>query len=153
MAKENASHRNLIPTTNLSEEERRKMASNGGKKSGEVRQEKAKRKKTMQEMLSIILGRKPDAEIVESIKKQYPGIKDEDINILFLLNNNFVSRLGKGNNVSVPEFMRALEFLRDSIGEKPVDKLESTNTTEITLKDKDVAEYTKGLRDMLRSDE
>jgi hypothetical protein len=148
-----ANEQNLIPANKLSKSEARKLGSKGGKRSGEVRQEKAKRKKTMQEMLSIILGRKPDAEIVESIKKQYPGINDEDINILFLLNNNFVSRLGKGNNVSISEFMRALEFLRDSIGEKPVEKVESTNTTELTIKDKDLLEYSLWLKTEMRKND
>ncbi len=87
---------NLIPTNKRSKEEVRKNASKGGKKSGEVR----RARKTLREELLAILS---DGDIQT---KMSLALVNEALN---------------GNNAG--SVTKAFETVRDTIGEKPVDKV------------------------------
>jgi len=117
-----ANEQNLIPINKRGKEEA-KIIRQMGQKAQRANQ---KKRKSMQEILSIIVDKKPSDDIIKKMKELYPSLNNNDINILFVLMNNFVSRLGK-DNISISEYMKGLEFLRDSMGEKPIEKSESTN--------------------------
>lgn len=87
---------NLIPSTKLSKEEARKRSSNGGKKSGQVR----RARKTLREELLAILS---DGDVQSRMS-------------LALINEAL-----NGNNAG--SVTKAFETVRDTIGEKPVDKV------------------------------
>lgn len=87
---------NLIPTNKRSKEEVRKNASKGGKRSGEVR----RARKTLREELLAILS---DGDIQA---KMSLALVNEALN---------------GNNAG--SVTKAFETVRDTIGEKPVDKV------------------------------
>jgi hypothetical protein len=82
---------NLIPTTKRSKEEARRISSNGGKKSGEVRR---KRKALREELLALLSAGNTQKNISLALIDQ-------------ALNGN----------------VKAFETIRDTIGEKPVEKV------------------------------
>mgnify|MGYP005608415265 FL=1 len=82
---------NLIPANKRSKEEARKISSNGGKKSGEVRR---KRKQLREELLALLSAGNTQKNISLALIDQ-------------ALNGN----------------VKAFETIRDTIGEKPVEKV------------------------------
>lgn len=90
---------NLIPFNELTEEEQRKIAQKGGQKSGKVR----KAKKTMRQMLDYLL----EKEI-----KTNKG----DMTTLEAIMVSMIAKASKGD-------VRATEFIRDTIGQKPNEKV------------------------------
>jgi hypothetical protein len=96
-----ANEQNLIPLNERTKSEQRAIASAGGKASGEAR----RRRKTLKEELLAILS---DDDIQERMS-------------LALINEAI-----EGNNAG--SVTRAFETIRDTIGEKPVDKMETTQT-------------------------
>lgn len=95
---------NLKPFNTLTESEQRDLASKGGKASGEARREK----KRFKELLEMALSLK---------NKKTGNTNDYDITI------SMINKAIKGSE-------RAFELIRDTIGEKPVDKTENdTNLT------------------------
>jgi hypothetical protein len=91
---------NLIPYTSRSADELRQMRINGGIKSGELR----RAKKTMKEMLDYLL----DKEI-----KTNKG----DMSTMEAIMVSMIAKASKGD-------VRATEFIRDTIGQKPTEKRE-----------------------------
>lgn len=92
---------NLIPFNQLTQSEQRKIASAGGKASGEAR----RRRKTLKEELLLML---EDEQIQQSVAAAL--IKEA-------IEGN-ASKSVKG----------AFETIRDTIGEKPVERMETTQT-------------------------
>lgn len=131
--------KNLIPNSQRTPEELREMTRKAGIKSGEVR----KKQKTMCELIKLIQKGKVSEEITNKIIEIYPHLEKEDINRKVL---PLIKQQEKAENGD----LQALMFLRDTAGEKPTEKIE--NTTEMTIKGKDVAEFTKELRDSLRKE-
>lgn len=82
---------NLVPTNKRSKEEARRISSNGGKKSGEVRR---KRKALREELLALLSAGNTQKNISLALIDQ-------------ALNGN----------------VKAFETIRDTIGEKPVEKV------------------------------
>ena len=107
-----AGKENLKPVR--SKEEARERGSKGGKKSGEKRREL----KTMREMLNYLL----DKEITNN--------KGEKAITLEAIMVAQIKEALKGNT-------RAVQFIRDTIGQKPKDTVEAVNTN-IDISDKKV---------------
>lgn len=99
MANRNPKIENLIPANKRSLEEARENGKKGGIKSGEVRREK----KLFKEALLVALEAKDD-EGIYGLTKIIAGI---------------VNEAQKGNP-------KAFEVIRDTIGEKPIEKNETT---------------------------
>lgn len=87
---------NLVPVTKRSKEEARKISSNGGKKSGEAR----RKRKTLREELLALLS---------------DGDTQHEISLAL------IQEAKEGNNAG--SVTKAFETIRDTIGEKPVDKI------------------------------
>lgn len=107
---------NLIPVTERTKEEAKRISSNGGKKSGKARRNKA----MLRDCLQILMEKK---------------MLDKDGN-----------KITGAEALSVEVFQKALagdmkawELLRDTAGQKPVDKIEQTNTN-ITIDFGDIDE-------------
>ena len=98
---------NLIPVRTA--EEAREKGRNGGIKSGEAR----RAKKTMRDMLDYLL----EKEI-----KTNKG----DMTTMEAIMVSMIAKASKGD-------VRATEFIRDTIGQKPADKLEGTLNIEQAL--------------------
>lgn len=90
---------NLISLADRTTEEQRKIAQKGGQKSGEVR----KAKKTMRQMLDYLL------------EKEIKTNKGE-MSTLEAIMVSMIAKASKGD-------VRATEFIRDTIGQKPNEKV------------------------------
>ncbi len=89
----------------LSREEAKTRGSKGGKKSGEVR----RAKKTMREMLEYLL------------EKEITNNKGEKATTLEAISVRLIKKAMTGD-------VRAFEVVRDTIGQKPTEKVDATNT-------------------------
>ena len=101
----------------LSKEEAMKRGRNGGIKSGEARREK----KLMKDQISLLLSLPlKDKEEQEQLKKI--GINSDNIDnqMAMIIKMWQVALQGGKNSVG------AATFLRDTIGEKPIDKIEAS---------------------------
>ena len=96
-----ANEQNLIPNSERTPSELREMARNGGLASGEAR----RKRKTLKEELLLMLS---DGDIQQKISL---ALINEAIN---------------GNNAG--SVTKAFEVIRDTIGEKPADKVETKQT-------------------------
>ena len=97
----------------LSKEELKKRQSNGGKKSGQVRRER----KAFKESLLMLLEMKAPEQIGVQIKKTMPKLKDKDLNYQNAILVSLLQQAVKGNT-------KAVELIRDTIGEKPKEVVE-----------------------------
>lgn len=97
---------NLIPVTERTKEEARKISSNGGKASGKARRNKA----ILKDCINILLEKKV---IDEETGKRLTGAEQLSINL-------FQKALSE---VDTAKAAKAFEVLRDTSGQKPVDKI------------------------------
>ena len=104
----------------LSKEELKKRQSNGGKKSGQVRRER----KAFKESLLMLLEMKAPEQIVVQIKKTLPKLKDKDLNYQNAILVSLLQQAVKGNT-------KAVELIRDTIGEKPKEVVEISGNEQI----------------------
>ena len=98
---------NLIPTNKRSKEEARELGRIGGQKSGQVRREKKMLKQLCEERL---------------LKKMANGETLQD---------NLITKaesLVFSNKAKLSEILKFFELLRDTSGQKPVDKVAQTNS-------------------------
>lgn len=110
-----ANEQNLKPFDKLTESEQRAIRSKGGKASGEAR----RARKTLREELLALLSQE---------------IKDENgnpVNTQVAMSTSLIKEAIDGNT-------KAFEIIRDTIGEKPVDKVEQVN---IDMEYKDSVNY------------
>ena len=96
-----ANEKNLIPFNKLTESQQREIASKGGKASVEAK----RKRKTLKEELLLMLS---DSDIQQKISL---ALINEAIN---------------GNNAG--SVTKAFEVIRDTIGERPVEKVQATQT-------------------------
>ena len=116
---------NLIPANKRTEEELKKMTSNGGKKSGEAR----RRKKTMREALEMLLYH---TKLNEQTKQmlQAEGIKDADaMNHQMVITRSLIAKAEAGD-------VQAYNAICAMIGQKPAEKVEMAGgfEHEVTIK-------------------
>lgn len=110
----------LIPMSKRTKEEQKKIAIKGGIASGKAR----RRKRNMKDAIDMLLSnpcdlKSKDGKSIKLLAKQL-GIKEEDVdNQMAMIISMFkVSMSGGKNSVS------AATFLRDTVGEKPVEVVE-----------------------------
>lgn len=96
----------------LSKEELKKRQSNGGKKSGEAR----KQKKLLKDTIEMLMKTKPTTEMINNCSKQF-GFKPQDLQDV--VTGGLISKAINGD-------AKAFEVLRDTLGQKPVEKHEIT---------------------------
>lgn len=114
------SKEDLIPFTQRTEDEVKAMNAKGGRKSGETRRRKKLLRETIEEMLSraAVDGKYKQQLMDLGIAKKKPNNQDAIVGSMML-------RALEGSE-------RAFELLRDTLGEKPAEKVE-LNTIEINI--------------------
>ena len=112
---------NLIPNSKRSPEELREMTKRGGKKSGEVR----RKRKTIREQLEFLMSLPIQDEVTKE-KLEKMGIKSDNMDNQMLMNVSLYKQALKGNT-------KAIEIVRDTLGEKPVEKLEHSGNISNSL--------------------
>lgn len=101
----------------IDKEEARKIQSMGGKASSKVRRERKAMKEQLEILLSLPLqNKKLKSQIAEL------GIEDTEINNQMAIIISLYQEAMKGNT-------KAWELIRDTIGEKPIDKQEIKEIT------------------------
>ena len=115
-----ANNENLKPIKSgeLSKEELKKRQSNGGKKSGQVRRERA----NFKNILTSVFEGKPSKPLIEILKQA--GIESPDkLNYLEAI-IAFGALKTHSKKTGLNELTRFLEFARDSMGQKPTEKVD-----------------------------
>lgn len=111
-------------------EEQQEIAKKGGIASGEARQKKKMLKDRINLLLSMPFPDNITSKNGENIKETMKilGLDDEDIDNGMALAIAMYNEALKGN-------VKASTFLRDTSGEKPIDKVEVTKDTNEVIKD------------------
>lgn len=104
---------NLIPLNKRTKTEQRAITQMGGIKSGEVRREK----RLLKDTIEMLLNNKPTPEMINECAEKF-GFNPKDLQEV--ITGGLISRAISGDP-------RAYEVLRDTAGQKPVDRVENTN--------------------------
>lgn len=141
-----ANEQNLIPFNELTESERREMARKAGIASGEAR----RKKRDMKEAINLLLANPAQlkGESGEYFKKRAEelGIQTEDLdNQMLLVISTFLTAISGGKNS-----VSAATFIRDTIGEKPVEHIEMNAS--VNEKAKEIEDYVNRKRQVSGSD-
>lgn len=104
----------------LSKEEAKARGSKGGKKSVESRRQR----KAFKESLLMLLEMEAPEQIGVQIKKTLPKLKDKDLNYQNAILVSLLQQAIKGNT-------KAVEIIRDTIGEKPKEVVEINGNEQI----------------------
>ena len=110
---------NLKPMNTLTEEEQRQIAVMGGKASGEARRQKKLIRDNMELLLSLPI--KSD-KVKEALLKQ--GIEDTDLTNQMAMVVAMYEKAMSGD-------VNAFNSIRDTIGQKPVERIETTEIPKI----------------------
>lgn len=133
-----ANNGNLKPFTKNNSERTKRITKKAGIRSGEVR----RAKKAFKELAQLMLDTIPDEQSIASVKKLFPQLDEKEINAkVLLLAKQYERAVKKGDT-------RAFEALRDTAGEKPIDKQEiksegvNFSTIDLSsLTDEDIKKY------------
>ena len=138
-----ANNENLKPfDSNQNREEAQKNGKKGGKRSGQVRREKANFKR----ILTEVFEGKPSKPLIDILKQA--GIESPDkLNYLEAI-IAFGALKTHSKRTSLNELTRFLEFSRDSIGQKPTEKVEATNATITVTDEKTIESVMNKLKDL-----
>ena len=110
---------NLRPLQ-LTHEEAVENGRKGGKKSVQVRRQR----KAFKESLEMLLEMKAPEKIAAQIKNTLPKLKDKDLNYQNAILVSLLQQAVKGNT-------KAVELIRDTIGEKPKEVVEINGNEQI----------------------
>ena len=137
-----ANEQNLTPEvysfSNKTPEERQMLASKAGKASGESKRQA----KTMKELAMLMLSMQEKKEnIKDKVKDYFPDLVDSDITKQAVLLAKQFDKALKGDS-------KAFELLRDTSGQKPIEKQEienNINLENIKLPQLDLEAYKEAL--------
>lgn len=114
-----ANEQNLIPNVTLSKEEAEKLGRAGGIASGKARRKKKLIKDNIELLLSLPI---KNTKTKEQLKQL--GIDDDEMNNQMALVIAMYQKAMKGD-------VQAFNTLRDTIGQKPIEKVETTEVPKI----------------------
>lgn len=123
---------NLKPFNTLTEEEQRKIASNGGKASGEARRKKKAMKELVNEMLALTLKAGEAEEITSLADINGKNFNGKNLTVEQAMIAAQMAKALKGDST-------AFQVLRDTSGNKPSDRVDLTGAMPVVIKD-DVTE-------------
>jgi hypothetical protein len=130
---------NLKPVRNS--EEARERGRKGGIKSGEVRRERKKLRETVSMLLGMPPGMSGQKDVLMAL-----GIDEKDCNNQTLIAVSMIQAAVSGD-------VKAAVWLRDTVGEKPLDKIEASVQTINPLDEKLADLSIEELRQIARLDE
>ena len=118
-----ANPKNLVRNESRTPRQRRENARKAGKASAEARRKRRSFRETIEAVLSL-----PAAKDIQAkIKSVYPAMRDEDITVQVAAICNVIAIISKGGAAAVMAFKE----IRDSIGEKPIDKIQPVAPVQI----------------------
>ena len=107
-----ATNSNLIPFTDLTEEQRREMARTAGRASGAARARKKLMKDRLMELLALPMKKGRLSRNLASLEE----FKDANVTVEERIILAMATKAAKGD-------VKAAEFIRDTIGEAPVQEM------------------------------
>ena len=117
-----ANEQNLTPfTSDQSREEAVKNGAKGGRASGESKRRKKTLREQMEMLLSLPVQDEQTRDFIESL-----GIQPDEVNNALAITLSMYQEALKGNT-------KAFELIRDTIGEKPTDRLQIEEAPVIKL--------------------
>ena len=118
-----ATNSNLIPFTELTEEQRREMAKKAGRASGAARARRKLMKERLLELLSLPMKKGRVTRNLTSLEE----FKDANVTVEERIILAMAGKAAKGD-------VKAAEFIRDTIGEAPVQEMrvEQTAASQMT---------------------
>lgn len=114
MAKEGGMPENLINWKDVDEETKKEWRRKGAQRSNEVQREKKKMREVMTSLLSMPIKDGPVLDLDEITS--FTDLKDKNVTVMTLTCIKQIERASKGNT-------RAAEFIRDTIGEMPINNV------------------------------
>lgn len=114
---------NLIPLTERSKDEQRKIRSMGGKASGKAR----RKRKAIKEQLEMFLSLPLKDDKAKTLMKSM-GVDIDDIDNQMALVVSMWKQALSGN-------VQAFNSIRDTVGERPIEKVEVANKIDDTVKE------------------
>ena len=126
---------NLLKAEDLTSDELRSRAKKGGIASGKARREKKLFRETLETILSMSM-KDGECVSVDDIKS-FANIKGQNISVQEAIIIAQIQKAMKGDT-------RAAEYVRDSIGQKPSDKVQLEADVSMSDKMKEVEGYIKG---------
>jgi hypothetical protein len=126
---------NLIPNRERTAERRREIAKMGGKASGVARAKHKALRDTLLELLSLPMKKGEVAETATSIE----GMKSPDVNmsVRARIMLSMVTKAAKGD-------VKAASFIRDTIGEAPVQELKVEQSAVTQMSDEQLRRIASG---------
>jgi len=117
-----ANEKNLKPIKKgqLSKEEAKRRGKKGGIKSAQVRKEI----KTCREILLMISNYTPNQDTVESLRNIFPGLEEKYLTYKTVMTLKQLEKALRGDT-------EAFKVCRDTMGEKPTDKVEQRTELEV----------------------
>lgn len=122
---------NLIPQSERTKEEQRAIARKGGIASGKARREKKMMRETLDVLLSMPMKNGKFAD-VESIRS-FAALKGKNISVQDAILIAQVQKAMKGDT-------KAAEYVRDTIGQKPVDSVDMNMNVPVFFQGEDELE-------------
>ena len=104
--------KNLIPNSERSPSELRKMGVNGGKKSGETRRRKKTMKQTMDLLLSLPANSQEDLDIIYEFGINFGALDEKqiaDINNMLIVNAALLKKAKKGDVKAIRELRQIIQ--------------------------------------------
>jgi len=143
-----ANEQNLKPFTKDNPPSK-EMAKKNGRKGGIKKAENDKLRKSFAELGKAMLDSPAIPSELESIREQFPDLGDDEItNRAVMLRMQIFRAITTGDT-------KSFEILRDTIGEKPIDKIQTDNISEVkntvVITDKELAEEKKKMKEELTS--
>lgn len=128
---------------NMTEERQREIAKIGNEKS----QESKRMKKTMKEIMKMLLEEKPTQQEVDAVRNFLPTLDVDEINkTTVMLFRQLQKAISKGDT-------KAATFVRDTAGEKPVETFELTPNEKTVYITPDMdSETQKHIESMINND-
>lgn len=109
--------KNLKPSSQWTEEEKKANGSKGGL----IASENRKRKRLLKDLVQMVLDERPDKYVTDSISRIFPEIPPAEINNRLALISVLYQKALNGDT-------KAFEVLRDTGGEKPGEKMDLSNS-------------------------
>ena len=127
-----ANSENLKPMNKRTKSEQREIAKKGGKKSAEKRRER----KELRELFDVFLNMDAPQKMKDKVQEILPELTNDRLSLKAALVICMIEKIMAGDT-------KAFEVMRDTIGEKPVDK---QLTVEGTKEDLEVVIDKKGIQ-------
>ena len=126
-----AGRKNLIKAEDLTSEELRERAKKGGIASGKARREKKMMRETLDMLLSMPMKNGKSAD-VESIRS-FAALKGKNISVQEAILIAQIQKAMKGDT-------KAAEYVRDTMGQRPVDSVDMTMNLPVFFEGEDEIE-------------